>query len=219
MHPCDVLSMSERSRAEKFHFEKDRQKYVLAHTALREILGGYLHTDPAGLEFLQGPHGKPELILRSLWPALNFNLSHSHEAALVALNIGRKIGVDIEYIKPEFKWQDIAERFFAPGEVQSLHALQPEQQRRGFFDCWTRKEAYIKGKGGGLSIPLQDFEVSLAPDERAALLSHKEDPDEAKRWVLAEIDLGPDYAAAVAVEGHNWQLKFFNWQEPSSPAR
>ena len=213
-----ILSEKECGRAKNFKFDNDRVKYVVAHGALRHILADYLNVDPFQLDFYAGPYGKPELVLTDSRP-LKFNLSHSHEAALIAVTIGREIGVDIEYIKPEFKWQDIAERFFAPGEVQRLRALRPEQQRRGFFDCWTRKEAYIKGKGGGLTIPLQDFEVSLAPDERAALRSHKEDPDEIKRWVLSEIDVGPDYAAAVAVEGHDWQLKFFNWQGQSSQAR
>jgi 4'-phosphopantetheinyl transferase len=207
----DVLSVAERSRAEKFHFEKDRVKYIIAHCALRQILAGYLHTDPSGLEFLEGPHGKPKLVLRSFWPTLNFNLSHSHEAALVAVILGRNIGVDIEYIKPGFQWQEIAARFFAPGEIEILLALRPEQQQRAFFQCWTRKEAYIKGKGGGLSIPLQDFEVSLAPGERAALRSHKADPEEVKRWAFSEIDFRPDYAAAVAIEGHDGELKCFNW--------
>ena len=118
------------------------------------------------MEFRESQYGKPELVRTSREETLNFNLSHSHEAALVAVTLRRQIGVDIEYIKREFEWEEVAARFFAPGEVAGLRALPQEQQRRAFFTCWTRKEAYIKAKGGGLSIPLQEFEVSVSPANR-----------------------------------------------------
>lgn len=206
-----VLSSEERCRAERFKFEKDRVRYIVAHAALRRILAGYLELDPSQLEFREGQYGKPELVLtpQPQPQALNFNLSHSHEAALVAVTLGRQIGVDIEYIKRGFEWEEVAARFFAPGEVARLRALPQEQQRRAFFTCWTRKEAYIKAKGGGLSIPLQEFEVSLSPGEPASLLSCSNDTEEAARWSLAEIDAGLDYAAATAVEGDGWQLKYW----------
>src|SRR5215467_2071965 len=133
----NVLSGKERCRAENFKFEKDRARYIVAHVALRQILGGYLEADPSRLEFLESPQGKPELILRPGWVLLKFNLSHSHEAALVAVARGREIGVDIEYIKREFKWQEVAEQFFAPGEVAQLRALPADEQQRAFFTCWT----------------------------------------------------------------------------------
>lgn len=210
----NVLSPQECFRAEKFKFQKDRMPYIIAHAALRRILAGYLEIDPLQLEFREGPYGKPELVSATRSEILNFNLSHSHEAALVAVTRGRQIGVDIEYIKREFGWQEVAERFFAPGEIARLRALPEEQQQRGFFTCWTRKEAYIKAKGGGLSIPLQDFEVSLSPGEPVSLISCTSDPKEATRWSLAEVDVGSEYAAAVAVQGHGWRLKCSRWHEP-----
>lgn len=206
-----VLSSEEDSRAEKFKFEKDRVSYIVAHAALRHILAGYLELDPSRLEFRRGPFGKPELVLTWHREALQFNLSHSHEAALVAVTLGRQIGVDIEHIKPKFQWEEIAGRFFAPGEVARLRTVPQEQQQRAFFTCWTRKEAYIKAKGGGLSIPLQDFEVSLSPGEPASLLNCANDPEETTRWLLAEIESGPDYAAATAVEGDGWALQYRHW--------
>jgi 4'-phosphopantetheinyl transferase len=206
-----VLASAEQRRAQKFKFEKDRVKYIMAHGALRHILGGYLELYPSELEFCEGAHGKPDLVLTADRKRLRFNLSHSHEAALIAVTLGRQIGVDIEYIKREFQWEEIAERFFAPGEITTLRAVPAEDQERAFFACWTRKEAYIKAKGGGLSIPLQDFEVSLVPHQPATLRSHKSDPEEVKRWTLSEIDVGPGYAAAVAVEGNEWNLKCFRW--------
>jgi 4'-phosphopantetheinyl transferase len=204
-----ILSDEERRRAEKFQFEKNRLPYIVAHAALRRILAGYLKVDPSELTFREGPYGKPELILTWQRETLNFNLSHSHEAALIGVTLGRQIGVDVEFIKKDFKWQEIAERFFAPGEIASLRALPQEKQRRAFFTCWTRKEAYIKAKGGGLSIPLQDFEVSL--EEPAAILTHQSDPEEVKRWALSEIEVSADYAAAVAVEGQGWRLQCRRW--------
>jgi 4'-phosphopantetheinyl transferase len=209
----NVLSPQECFRAEKFKFQKDRVPYIIAHAALRRILAGYLELDPSQLEFREGPYGKPELVSTTRSETLNFNLSHSHQAALVAVTPGRQIGVDIEYIKREFEWQEVAERFFAPGEIARLRELPEEKQQRGFFTCWTRKEAYIKAKGGGLSIPLQDFEVSLSPGEPASLMSCISDPEETARWSLAEIDVGPEYAAAVAVQGHGWRLKCRRWDE------
>ena len=208
-----VLSSAERERAAKFKFEKDRARYVASHAALRNILGWYIRIEPSALEFSAGPQGKPELVSKSDRHALQFNLSHSHEAALVAVTLGRQIGVDIEYIKREFQWQEVAERFFALGEIARLRALPEEKQQRAFFTCWTRKEAYIKAKGGGLSIPLKDFEVSLSPGEPASLMSCISDPKEVQRWQLAEIETSSDYAAAVAVEGAGWRLQCRRWNE------
>ena len=207
----NILSSDERDRAARFKFPDHRDRYIIAHAALRSILAGYLEADPARLEFCRGPYGKPELVSATHRKPLDFNLSHSHESALVAVTLGRQIGVDIEYIKRDFHWQEVAERFFAPGEIARLRALPEEQQQRGFFACWTRKEAYIKAKGGGLSIPLQDFEVSLAPGEPVSLVSCSTDPEEVTRWSLAEMDVGPEYAAAVAVEGHGWKLHCWRW--------
>ena len=210
-----ILSPSEKSRAEKFKFAEHRTKYIAAHGALRQILAAYLEIDPSAVEFTEGPHGKPDLISTSRPLPLRFNLSHSHDAALIAVTRGRQLGVDVEHIKRDFAWPEIAERFFSAAEVAKLRHVAPELQQRAFFVCWTRKEAYIKAKGGGLSIPLQDFEVSLAPGEPPALLVHRDDPEEVNRWRLAEIEVGPDYAAALSVEGRDWNLRSFRWQGTS----
>jgi 4'-phosphopantetheinyl transferase len=211
-----ILAFEEQERAARFKFAKDRRRYVLAHAALRQILARYLQTDAARLKFRVGAHGKPELVPPANRLLLQFNLSHSHEAALIAVTHRRQIGVDVEYIKRDFAWVEIAERFFSPAEVAKLQALAPELQQRAFFACWTRKEAYIKAKGGGLSIPLQDFEVSLAPKEPPALLAHRGDPEEVNRWRFSEIEAGLDYAAALAVEGRDWNLHCFRWPETSA---
>jgi 4'-phosphopantetheinyl transferase len=207
-----ILSQSEQQRADKFRFDNDRLKFVAAHAALREILSVYLNLEPARIEFSEGPQGKPEVVLGADEAPLRFNLSHSHDSALVAITYGRSVGIDIEYVQPSFEWRDIASRFFARREVEKLQSLRPEEQRRGFFTCWTRKEAYIKAKGGGLSIPLEDFEVAFAPGEPPALLWHRTDPEETHRWQFDDVE-APGYAAAVAAEGRGSALEFFSWPD------
>jgi 4'-phosphopantetheinyl transferase len=211
-----TLSAQERGRADKFKFDRDRIKYVRAHTALHHILASYLNVQPGAIEFSEGPQGKPDLILPPGKLPLKFNLSHSGDAALVAVTLDRHVGIDIEYVQRELDCLEIADRFFAPAEIRKLRALDPETQTRAFFTCWTRKEAYIKAKGGGLSIPLQDFEVSLAPGEKAALLWHRTDPKETRRWQFEEISVIDGYAATAAVEGRGCTVRSFRWPDDAS---
>lgn len=210
-----VLSSDELTRAAKFKFARERRCYTVSHGALRHILGSYQGVAACQVQFTNGSHGKPTLVTISAQNGLRFNLSHSRERALVAVARGREIGVDIEYVWREFDWKKLADCFFAPGEVVSLWELSPELRQRAFFTCWSRKEAYAKATGGGLHISLKDFKVSLVPGEPAILLCHRRDPKEVSRWSLEEIPVDSDYAAAIAVEGHNWQLKCWRWPDES----
>lgn len=206
-----TLAADERARAERFYFQKDREHFIVARGVLRDILGRYLDMQPGQLRFCYSPNGKPALAREFGGDALRFNLSHSHGLALYAVNSGREIGVDIERIRHDLAKEQIAERFFSPHEVSVLHALPANMQKEAFFTCWTRKEAYIKATGKGLTFPLDIFDVSLVPGEPAALLSTKWDPQEASRWSLQELNPGPGYVAAIAVEGHHWRLKCWQW--------
>lgn len=201
------LSPDEIERAERFKFDRDRDRYIMAHGQLRRILGSYLRIPPADLTFSCNPHGKPEIVRTNAARDLRFNLSHSASAALIAVGEGRRIGVDLEYLDREVDCLELATRFFAPSEIEQLRAAPPESQRQAFFNCWTRKEAYVKAQGMGLQLPLTDFEVSLMPDQPASLVRTAADAREARRWRLQEIPLGRAYAGALAVEGHGWQLK------------
>lgn len=201
-----TLTAEERQRAERYIFEQDRTRFVVARGLLRVLLGGYLRQDPPHLCFTYGPHGKPALATDTGRAALRFNVSHSHGLALYAITHGREVGVDVERIRPEIAQEKIAERFFSPREVTVLRALPPLLQVPAFFACWTRKEAYIKAKGDGLTLPLDQFEVSLAPGEPAALLRTAWDPQEAACWALQDLAPAPGYRAAVAVAGHDWRL-------------
>lgn len=204
-----LLSDDELERAKRFHFARDRDHYTAARAALRVILGRYLNLPPAGLRFKYNSFGKPTLDGGA--GGLRFNLSHSGGLALYAVALGREVGVDVEHLKDEMDG-GVAERFFSPSEVAALRSLAPEAQKRAFFDCWTRKEAYIKARGEGLSLPLDSFDVSVAPDEPAALLRTRDDAGEASRWTLHELSPGPGYAAALAVEGGDWRLRCWRWE-------
>jgi 4'-phosphopantetheinyl transferase len=203
-----VLADDEISRADRFHFAKDRNHYVVARGLLRKLLGGYAGVAASDLRFAYTEKGKPSLAEREAG-LINFNLAHSHGRAIYAFTVGRELGVDLEFMRTDFAGGKIAERFFSTAEIIALTAVPPELKQRAFFDCWTRKEAYLKARGDGLSMPLDKFEVSLAPGEEAALLWNYQDPAEVTRWTMHSIPAPSGYAAALVVEGQDWSLKTF----------
>ena len=207
-----TLAEDEKLRAARFHFEKDRARFVVARGALRAILGRYLRVPPARLQFRYGPYGKPSLAAEFAASGLEFNVSHSHALGLIAVARGGALGIDVEHLRGDAAERQIAERFFSACEVAALCGLPAAQQPRAFFDCWTRKEAYIKARGEGLSFPLAEFDVSLRPDEPAALLRVRGDAREAERWTLRALDVAPGYAAALVAQGHGWRLKTWRWE-------
>jgi 4'-phosphopantetheinyl transferase len=209
----DTLALDEQQRADRFNFTKDRAHFIVARGVLRDILGRYLKTPPGCVRFSYSEYGKPLLSEETNDRQLRFNVSHSHGLALFAFTKRRKIGLDIEFMREDFASLEIAEHFFSTREVSALRAFPPELRTAAFFRCWTRKEAYIKAIGEGLSHPLHDFTVSLAPGEPAALLSTETDPQEASRWSLVELFPGTDYAAALAVEGNAPALRCWRWAE------
>lgn len=206
------LSPDEQEKAARFYHEHDRRHSIIARSMLRAILARYLDCAPSALRFSYSAFGKPELRLRPLDPPLRFNLSHSKDLALVAVTLDCAIGIDLEWVRKELLGEQIAERFFSAAEVSSLRALPHTSQVEAFFNCWTRKEAYIKARGLGLSLPLESFDVSLKPGEPAALLRTREHTEEAARWSLKELPVAPGYAAAVAVERAAWRLCCYQWQ-------
>jgi 4'-phosphopantetheinyl transferase len=208
-----TLTEDERLRAERFRFEKDRNRFIAARALLRTILARYLGASSDQLRFESSPFGKPKLTQDSLFEDMRFNLSHSGKLALLAVARAREVGVDLEMIRPGLAEEAIPEKFFSPLEVEVLRALPMEQQTEAFFNCWTRKEAYIKARGEGLSIPLHLFDVTLAPGDRAALIETRGDPQEARRWLLKEVSPAPGFVGAVAAEGGDWRLKCWDFVE------
>jgi 4'-phosphopantetheinyl transferase len=165
-----------------------------------------LNKTPEGLKFKYGPQDKPSLETQDLSCPVNFNLSHSHGLAVYAFSLDRELGVDVEQIRPEFAGDDIAVRYFSKRELAELRSLPQSLRAEGFFNCWTRKEAYVKARGEGLQIPLEGFDVSLTPGESPKLYS----PD-CSRWLLRSFEPATNYVAAVAGEGKDWQLHQWQW--------
>ena len=208
-----TLTPDERERASRFHFQKDREHFIVARGVLRDILGRYLDTSPARIRFSYNQYGKPALAQDDGADALRFNISHAHEVALYGFTRGRDIGLDIEFVREDFASLEIAERFFSTDEVSMLRTLPASEQTVAFFNCWTRKEAFIKALGEGLSHPLDRFSVSFVPGEPAALLSTADAPQEASRWSLVELAPGAGYVAALAVEGHATEISLWDWHD------
>jgi len=170
-----VLAQDEKSRADRFYFEKDRNHFIAARAQLRIILASYLNCAPETIRFDYNQQGKPRLGGADAGK-LFFNLSHSHQMGLIALHPRFEVGADIEWMRREVSGIKIAERFFSSNELEQLKTLTGQDQTQGFFNCWTRKEAYIKARGKGLSIPLNQFDVSLKPAEPARILDIRHDP-------------------------------------------
>jgi 4'-phosphopantetheinyl transferase len=209
----DTLSPDEQERAARFHFDIDRRRHIVARGLLRRLLARVLRTTPDRLRFDYSATGKPRLAGDPAEANLEFNVSHSGDLVLIAVTVGRAVGIDVERIRADMAVDRIAAQFFSARECAALAALPPHLQCDGFFACWTRKEAYIKARGDGLSLPLNQFDVSLLPGQPARLLETRPDPAEARRWVLQELNVGPDHKAALAVEGEGWQLK--TWDCPA----
>jgi 4'-phosphopantetheinyl transferase len=208
-----ILSADERTRAARFHFPKDRQYFTATRALLRIILGSYVGCDPPELVFQYSAREKPSLN-RTPHPTsslsgsqVEFNVSHSGDVALLAFSRARSLGVDVEQLRENCDHAAIARRFFSEQEQTQLAELPPSERHLGFYRCWTRKEAYIKAQGAGLSLPLDQFDVSLKPGERNALLSTRPDETEAAQWSLQEVPAGEGYVAALCVRGHGWRLK------------
>ena len=207
-----TLTIDEIGRAARYYFPNDRRRFIISRGLLRSILSFYLNTEPDQLRFRYGTNGKPLLAAATGRDILSFNLSHSGELVLYAVTRSRRVGIDLERVRPDIEYEQIAVRFFSPHEIAVLQGLPTHVRPEAFFTCWTCKEAYIKAKGEGLSLPLNWFEVSVAPDEPVMIFHIRGDPQEASQWSLQQLNPGPGYVACLVVEGHNYRLKC--WQYP-----
>jgi 4'-phosphopantetheinyl transferase len=206
----ELLSADESRRAARFLFPSDRQRFVASRALLRTILAAYLDADPVDLNFSYSQKEKPALGGVHAASDITFNLSHSGGIALYAFNLRREVGVDVEHIRRDFDVEPLAHRFFSAREWKQLAAWPKPERVDAFFRCWTRKEAYIKATGDGLSLPLSQFDVSLDSGETSALLATRPDAREAERWFLREVPGGLGYCAALCVRGHDWILRHWS---------
>lgn len=201
------LSSDEWERANRFRFDKHRRQYVVGRGALRTLLAAYTGTRPELVKFSYGPRGKPFLDPSLDKDGLQFNLTNSDELALVGFVLGREIGVDVEYLRKMPDCEQISERFFSDSERTVLRSIPFPAKEEAFFNCWTRKEAYLKAVGEGLAAPLDSFDVTLALDEPPRMLTLKGDPEPASRWFFHHLRPAPDYIGAVAIEGGTWDVR------------
>jgi 4'-phosphopantetheinyl transferase len=194
-HYRSTLSLEERSRAERFSFENLKRSYTLSRGGLRILLAHYLNCSPNEIGIICGPRGKPALRDRS---RIRFNMSHSGQMALYAFTHDCELGVDVEYLRPLDDSEAIAKRYFSAAEVTELLSLKPQERALAFFRCWTRKEAYIKAIGEGLSIPLDCFQVTLLPGKPARFIQIAAEMGNADDWTLHHLEPAPGYIGALA---------------------
>ena len=195
-----TLAADERERADRFRFERDRRHFIAGRGMLRMLLARYLGTESQALEFRYGEAGKPELSAAAGGVALRFNCSHSRGVALYGVVRRRRIGVDIEATRPLPEGEQIVRACFSAREKAVLRSLPSERRQEAFFNGWTRKEAYVKAIGSGLTLSLEQIEVAIAPEEPPALLSIDGDPEAAATWSMEAPPTRTGYAAALAVE-------------------
>ena len=211
------LSAEEKEKVQKYKFEIDRDRSIISRGMLRTLLAGYLQTYPQALRFDYNEFGRPFLksVPKSFPKAggdFQFNLSHSHNRIIFAFVEDADIGVDVEFMKRDFNVTDLARHFFSHDEINSLLALPKKNRPAGFYRCWTRKEAFIKAKGSGLSFPLTSFSVSLDSDS-AELLRTDWDASERKEWQLMTFRPSECYQAALAVRGRIDSVVERDWME------
>lgn len=204
----DLLSNDERQRANSFKFAKDRNKFIVCRAVLRKLSSKYLKMKPQDIVFNYAEFGKPYFGHETL---INFNVSHSGNLAVIGFVENQTIGIDIELLKQDFDVSEIARSFFSKREIQALDGMTKEIQYLGFYRCWTRKEAFIKAEGSGLSFPLDSFAVSIDSDETASLQETNWNLLDKDRWYLYPFAPAPNYRAAMAVKGKLVSVSVQQW--------
>ena len=207
----NLLSADELTRANRFHFEKDRIRFAMCRSVLRALLAGYLAIPAIEIAFDYLATGKPQLTAEQNPRTLQFNVSHSASMALIAIGSEHQLGVDIEKIRANVDVAALAERFFSRRERAGLRVLPDHLRLPGFFACWTRKEAFLKATGHGLSFPLAEFSVTPHPDLDPALEEIRGDSEARKKWFLADLGVVDGYRAAVALDPACSHLETYAW--------
>ena len=203
-----LLSRDERDRADRMQKTIARDRFIIVRAGLRKLLARYLDAEPDEVTFSYGDHGKPYIEKSNLV----FNVSHSGNMAAYVVSYRRKIGVDVECVGRKVSHEQVARRFFAPEEMVALQAKPEEERSRAFFDIWTLKEAYLKARGTGISIPLNSFAVEVSGHSEK-LLREDGDLEASARWKLVSVNICADYVAAVCGEGQDWQVGCYKWPE------
>jgi 4'-phosphopantetheinyl transferase len=192
-----VLDRDERARADQFVFDRDRRRFIAAHSALRVSLGEQLGRSPQSLRFVTARHGKPQV--RDVTRDVRFNLSHSGERALLAITVGREVGLDIEEHRPA-DFLLVAQHTFSRQEYAALEDLPLSERSDAFYRCWTRKESFVKARGDGFFFPLDGFDVTLKDRAERLLIACPVSPEDMWKWKMIDLTAEPGYSAALTVE-------------------
>ena len=207
-----LLSTDETKRAERFYFDKDKEHFEVGRGILRVLLGNYLNINPKKIKFHYNQFGKPFITDQFKNSKIQFNLSHSKDMLVLVFCKTANVGIDIEFMRTDFDLLRLARQFFSKREVKELISTPSNLLREAFFNCWTRKEAFIKAKGKGLSIPLDKFDVSSAPGKPARLCYYNENPSEISDWFLYELNgIGENYISSVAIKGRPENMKYWEY--------
>ena len=202
----NVLSPDEKKRSDKLKSKDDQKRSIYSRGLLRKKLGDYLDVNPAEINFSYNKYGKPSLNAEVHTEDLKFNVSHSKDIVVYAITKNREIGIDVEYLKDVSRAEKIIDRFFSE-EEKNFYNSQPEHKKKwAFFALWTRKEAYSKAMGRGIGLPSKDFELNLIPDNnRSSSNSFKK-----SKWMLYNVEIESEYLAALATEGNDINIKYYN---------
>ncbi|MBI3153479.1 MAG: 4'-phosphopantetheinyl transferase superfamily protein [Chloroflexi bacterium] len=206
-HYSSLLSPDETARANRFYFERDRHRYIFGRGILRILLSSYLGKEASRITFLYGQHGKP-----AIEAPLHFNLAHSNDWAVFVFVRDSEIGIDIEHIRPLQDADDFARQFFTTNESAWINSLPHDQKWNGFYKLWTCKEAYLKANGSGLTVPLNQAEISFSKNDTAKLTSIGGDVKEASKWRLELFKPVEGYQAALAIERYDGPVTFLTYQ-------
>ena len=199
------LSKEEKERAYRFKFEKHQRRYIAARGSLRKILAGQLNLKPAEIDLIYSKTGKPLISEDQNKKNILFNLSHSHELAVIALTLNKQVGIDLEYLTDKKDLLGLAKRFFTNKEYEIIFSLAKDKQNEAFYRAWTRKEAYLKATGEGIS-GIEKIEVSVIEKEPPKILNT---PSETGDWSLFNIQIPDNYIVSLAVKGHDLKVKQF----------
>ena len=211
----DTLSPDERDRASRFRLETHRARYIFARGVLRQTLAEYVAVEPQHLRFQSNQFGKPSLLASSDAKIVSFNVSHSEGLLLVAITLDRLVGVDVEWIRPIVEVDAIVRDCFGTGERALMAAASSSDKERVFHVCWTRKEAYIKALGKGLSIPLNSFDISAGDDPACAAVSNSAMAE----WEVIDLPLPAGYVGALVVQKGIRRLRRVTWAGNSTRLR
>lgn len=205
------LSVDEVTRAERFHFERDQKRFIVARGILRTLLGSYLKKPPGKICFEYNSHGKPMLVHTPGDDSICFNLSHSGACALYAITLRKNIGIDIESIRENVSVEQVAQQFFSKNEISSLEKIDISKRPGLFFQYWTRKEAFLKARGEGISFPMERCDVSLINGSVLAPVTVQDNDSEISSLYVQDLLPGNGYAAAIAIEGGDWNISCLHY--------